>query len=82
MAVRPLLELIADWDQFIGAPDTAGIGDLLHAHAGTGRPLGPDSFIEALEQRLQRPLKRRKPGPKPIQRDVVTQGFFESIERD
>jgi putative transposase len=39
-------------DGFIGVPDAPDIADPLHAHAGTGRPLGPDSWVEALEQRL------------------------------
>lgn len=50
--MRPLLELISDWDRFIGEPDAPDIADVVNAHAGTGRPLGPDSFVEALEQRL------------------------------
>jgi len=29
----------------------------------TGRPLGSDRFVEELEAKLQRPLKRRKTGP-------------------
>ena len=29
----------------------------------TGRPLGSDGFVEKLEARLERPLKRRKTGP-------------------
>jgi putative transposase len=76
LSVRPLLELISDWDRFIGAPDAPGIADLLHAHAGTGRPLGPDVFVEALEQRLRRPLKRQQPGPKPAPRDAHTRNLF------
>ncbi|WP_213455612.1 hypothetical protein [Thiocapsa sp.] len=62
VSVRPLLELISDWDRFIGEPDAPDIADVLNAHAGTGRPLGPDSFVEDPEQRLRRPLKRKSPG--------------------
>jgi putative transposase len=79
--VRPLLELIPNWEQLIGEPDTSDIGDLLHAHASTERPLGPDSFVEDLERRLQRRLKRQKPGPKPLQRDSHTHNLFEPLER-
>ncbi len=61
VSVRPLLELISDWARFIGEPEATDIAHLLHAHAGTGRLLGPDSFVEALEQRLGRPLKRAEP---------------------
>jgi putative transposase len=82
VGVRPLLELASDRDRFIGKPDAADIADLLHAHAGTGRPLGPDAFVEAPEQRLGRPLKRQKPGPKPPRRDAHTPDLFELPERD
>ncbi len=81
VSVHPLLELISDWDRFIGDPDASDIGDRLRTHASTGRPLGPDSFVEDLEQRLQRPLKRRKPGPKPVHSDPHTQDLFELQER-
>lgn len=37
----------------------------IRAGARTGRPLGAARFIARLEQRLRRPLARRKPGPKP-----------------
>jgi putative transposase len=82
VSVRPLLELISDWARFIDQPDAPDIADLLHAHAGTGRPLGPASFVEALEQRLRRPLKRQKPGPKPMPRDAHTPDLFEWPERN
>jgi putative transposase len=75
-SVAPLLEMIPDWNTFIADAHHADIGNLLHAHASTGRPLGPDSFVEELEARLQRPLKRRKPGPKPRQRDLGNADLF------
>jgi putative transposase len=62
VGVRPLLELVSDWARFIGEPDAPDIADLLHAHTSTGRPLGPDSFVEDLEQRLRRPLRRKSLG--------------------
>ena len=37
----------------------------IEAHMRTGRPRGSEAFIGALETRTGRPLKRRKPGPKP-----------------
>ncbi|GEM_PF-2757267 len=33
-------------------------------HERTGRPLGGQDFIERLEERLGRFLRKRKPGPK------------------
>jgi putative transposase len=82
VSVRPLLELISDWACFIGEPDTPDIADVLHANTGTGRPLGPDSFVEDLEQHLRRMLKRKKPGPKAARRDSQTRDLFEQLERD
>jgi putative transposase len=82
VSVRPLLELISDWARFIGEPDAPEIADVLHAHTSTGRPLGPDSFVEDLEQRLRRALKRQKPGPKAARRDSHTRDLFELLERD
>jgi putative transposase len=77
VTVRPLLDLIPDWGAFVGEPDAPKLGELLQAHTSTGRPLGPDSFVESLERRLERPLKRRKPGPKPQERDHSTLDLFE-----
>jgi putative transposase len=66
VGVRPLLELISGWNTFIGNADAADIGDMLQVQARAGRPLGSDAFAEDLERRLQRPVKRQKPGPHPI----------------
>jgi putative transposase len=82
VGVRPLLELISDRVRFIGETDATDIADLLHAHAGIGRSLGPDSFLEDPEQCLGRPLKRQKPGPKASPRDSSTGDLFELPERN
>ena len=37
----------------------------IEAHMRPGRPRGDEAFIEALEARTKRALKRRKPGRKP-----------------
>ena len=36
---------------------------LLRARVHTGRPLGEEAFLAALEQDLGRILKRKEPGP-------------------
>ena len=38
---------------------------VIEARERTGRPLGDDAFVERLEAKTGRHLKRRKPGPKP-----------------
>lgn len=81
VTARPLLDLVPDWEAFVGEPDARKFGALVHAHASTGRPLGPDSFVESLERRLLRPLKRQKPGPKPHEQDLATLNLFEDRTR-
>jgi putative transposase len=41
VSVAPLLDIIPNWAEFLGEPDADGIGGHIHAHASTGRPLGP-----------------------------------------
>ncbi len=47
----------------------AGLGEAalaaVRAHERTGRPLGSEAFLEGLETRLGRPLKKQKAGRKP-----------------
>jgi putative transposase len=76
--VGPLLDLISDWRRFLGEPEDKDTVEALYAHARTGRPLGGEDFVEALEQRLGRALKRQKPGPKPRQRDTETRDLFDN----
>ena len=42
-----------------------GAAAAIEAHIRTGRPLGSEAFVERLEAKTGRALKRRKPGPKP-----------------
>jgi len=63
--VEPVLGMIpGDWEEFLsGVRD--GDSGLMRKHARTGRPLGSESFIDRLEIRTGRPLRPKKPGPKP-----------------
>ena len=56
--------LIDDWKEFLKSDTSKGDADLLKLHERTGRPLGDKFFIEKLETLLNKPLKRKKPGPK------------------
>jgi len=38
--------------------------EVIRFHERIGRPLGNETFIEYLEIKLNRPLRKRKPGPK------------------
>lgn len=61
--VKPLLDMVSDWKQFLAGPDEERLNDI-RRHERTGRPLGSDGFVEWLESALGRALKREKPGPK------------------
>jgi putative transposase len=61
--VAPLLDLVADWSQFLSLSSVEDL-DLLHRHERTGRPMGAHGFVETLEQTLGRVLQPQKPGPK------------------
>ena len=57
---------IPDWKAFLSEEDKPDNVNLLKLHAATGRPLGDDKFIKAIEDETGRELKKRKPGPKTI----------------
>ena len=67
LLVKPqtLIELLSSsWKPFL----TTAVKDheiaVLKKHERTGRPLGEDELVEALEVLMGLKLKRRKPGPK------------------
>jgi putative transposase len=62
--VAPLLALVDHWMDFLatGAPEDEVTA--LRRHERSGRPLGHESFVVALEETLGRALRRGKPGPK------------------
>ena len=53
-----------DWGEVLAAatPDEQ-LAERLRQATRTGRPLGSEEFVSALEARLQRTLTRQKPGP-------------------
>src|SRR3989304_5245096 len=62
--VKPLLEMIGNWRDFL----LSGVSEeeiaSLRRHAQTGRPLGDDGFVGQLEELLGRILQRPRPGGK------------------
>jgi len=62
--VEPMLSMIGDWASYLAMDVDEEERAALRRHERTGRPLGTPGFIEALEKRLGRPLRKRKPGPK------------------
>jgi putative transposase len=64
VAVGPLLAYVDKWDEFLHYPVDQDQRDAFQKHERTGRPLGSDAFINQLEIRTGRSLKKKKTGPK------------------
>ena len=65
MKTRPLLALVDDWAEFLEDGIEASAAEALRRHERTGRPLGGEPFLVALERRLGRALAPQRRGPKP-----------------
>jgi putative transposase len=65
--VAPLLAMIADWSAFLNRPVPEEELRDLRRHGRTGRPLGDETFLERLEEKVGRILRPQKRGPKPKQ---------------
>jgi putative transposase len=60
----PRLALVSDWKGFLCAEAPVDDPRLLRRHERSGRPLGREPFVAALEGKLGRTLQRGTPGPK------------------
>jgi len=60
----PLLEPVVDWKGFLCIGTSEDEVRQLRRHERTGRPLGSQRFIAAVERTLCRTLRRGKPGPR------------------
>ena len=66
VTVAPVLERYGAFADFLGDPaDDEAAWKALRMSETSGRPLGSDTWLEALEARTGRTLKPRKRGPKP-----------------
>ena len=65
VSVAPLLDLIGNWRDFLAGEVDEPTLAALRRHSRTGRPLGGKSFLDKLEARVGRSLRRGRPGPKP-----------------
>ena len=61
VVVAPMLARIADWRAYLDVGLPAAERDLWRRHERS--PLGSVAFVDRLEARLGRRLKKRKPGP-------------------
>jgi hypothetical protein len=55
--------IISDWGHFLAQDDKSGFINSLRKQTNTGRPSGDDLFIDVLEQKSGRRIRRCKPGP-------------------
>jgi len=63
VTVAPLLEMFGEWRLFLEEADEDD-AKKLRGHERTGRALGRDTFLDSLENSLQRMVKPRKAGRK------------------
>ena len=65
VTVKPLLEMAPDWAGYLETPTPEPALDAIRRHQRTGRPLGGETFIDALEVSLGRKVRPAKRGRKP-----------------
>ena len=63
VTVKPMLDRIHNWTSFLGEKNDDCDLDEIRKHCSTGRPLGNNSFIDALEDKTGRKLHKRHSGP-------------------
>jgi len=64
VTVQPMLERIGDWGAYLSTDEASSQLSAIRQNTQTGRPLGEEGFIDALETLTGKALKKRKPGPK------------------
>ena len=63
MTVDPQIEkMVGDWTTFLAEPDVDEYLCEIRKESGVGRPLGDERFMLKIENKLNRNLKRGKPG--------------------
>mgnify|MGYP001822271237 FL=1 len=61
--VEPMLQRVKNWDAYLDEDVPASVLNLIRQHGRTGRPVGSEDFVRALERKTGRSLRKRKPGP-------------------
>ena len=65
MTVKPLLDMVDDWEEFLSVPPSDEERNAIRRHERTGRPLGGEAFLTKIERTLRRTLRPAKRGRKP-----------------
>ncbi|MFC1737266.1 hypothetical protein ACFL1X_14235 [Candidatus Hydrogenedentota bacterium] len=60
--VAALLELVPQWEEYLATPLDSEETETLRSHERTGRPVGDEDFVIALEERCGREIRKKKPG--------------------
>jgi len=68
LRLKPLLDSVSDWQAFLDGGVKDGELKTLRSHSNTGRPCGGPDWLDQLEQKTGKDLKKKKPGPKPKKR--------------
>lgn len=63
--VEPLLEMVGAWKQFLTDANEVDAAKI-RSHERTGRALGGDTFLDSLENSIQRIVRPRKAGRKKV----------------
>ena len=64
--VEPMLQRVENWDAYLDEDVPESVLKLIRQHGRTGRPVGSEDFVHALERKTGRSLRKRKPGPPPV----------------
>ncbi|MGI5835758.1 MAG: hypothetical protein ACOX87_04595 [Chloroflexota bacterium] len=65
LEVAPMRELVGNWAEYLARQEDEMLAEALRRHERTGRVLGSEKFVDALESTLAHPLKPGKRGRKP-----------------
>ena len=65
VTVKPMRDRVPDWSAYLTNTSQSDTTESIRRHNRTGRPLGSDEFIKALEQQTGKTLAPKRPGPKP-----------------
>jgi putative transposase len=67
VTVKPMLDRINNWSDYLGEKMDAEKWERIRKHGNTGRPLGDDDFIDVIEKKVGRCLRKQRPGPKTVE---------------
>lgn len=69
----PPTGVIEDWSAWLAQPEEESVTAYIRQQTQTGRPCGSETFLDQLENLLDRTVRRKKPGRKPKKPPVEAQ---------